>query len=281
LKSSDEGPSGNQITHLRARLWIYLVLTFGITWTCWWTLAGLVPPDGKPTSSPAFLTLYLLGGFGPTIAAPIAVALTSRGSHKNDYLQRLVRWRVGIIWWLAAFAVPVLFAAGKEWIAVWIGGGTVTASILEPVAKALVLFPTMIIGGGLEEPGWRGVAQPEIERWLPRIAATLLVGAVWTLWHLPLFYIHGVSQFGDDLPLFAADVLANAFLLAWLYARTRSILLCIIAHAASNTATAMGFVASASHAAMPLWIATLAKLLVAATLVATVRTLKPAAAPYA
>lgn len=224
------------------------------------------------------MSLYLLGGFGPTIAAPIAVALTSRGSYKNDYLERLLRWRVGFTWWLAVFAVPVLFAAGKEWIAVWTGGGTVAASTLEPTAKAFLFFPTMIIGGGLEELGWRGVAQPEIERWLPRFPATLVVGAAWALWHLPLFHIHGVSQFGDDLPLFAADVLANAFLLAWIYARTRSILLCVIAHAASNTATAMGFVATASHAAMPLWIATLAKLSVAAILLAVAGPRPPGAA---
>jgi membrane protease YdiL (CAAX protease family) len=91
-------------------------------------------------------------------------------------------------------------------------------------------------------------------------------GTLWALWHLPLFHIHGVSQFGGDLPLFAVDVLANARLLAWLYARTRSILLCVIAHAASNTATAMGLAASAEHAVTALWAAVLAKLLAAAIL---------------
>ena len=270
MERSDEGTSGNHTTFPGKRLGIYLVLTFGITWSCWWTLADLVPPAGSPTASPAFMTLYLLGGFGPTIAAAIAVALTSRGGYKNDYLARLLRWRVSIVWWIAAFATPVLLAAGKEWIAVWTSGGTVAASALEPLTKVLALFPTMIIGGGLEELGWRGVAQPEIERGLPRFMATLIVGAVWALWHVPLFYIHGVSQFGGNLPLFAVDVLANAFLLAWLYARTQSILLCVIAHAASNTATAMGLVTTASHASMPLWIATLAKVVVAAFLLAAI-----------
>jgi uncharacterized protein len=250
------------------RLRIYLAVTFGVTWGCWWLLASLIPPGGSPNTAPVFMALYLLGGFGPTIGAVVAVASTSQGGGRSDYLGRLLRWRVRITWWVAACAVPVLFALGKEWIAVWAGGYAVTASVLEPVAKVLVLFPTMIIGGGLEELGWRGVAQPEIERWFSRPVATLVVGAMWALWHVPLFHIHGVSQFGGDLPLFAADVLANAYLLAWLYVRTRSILLCVIAHAASNTATAMGLVVSASHSALPLWIATLAKLLAAAALLA-------------
>lgn len=250
------------------RLAIYLAATFGITWVCWWTLAGWVPPGASPTTSAPFMSLYLLGGFGPTIATAVAVAATSRGGYPNDYLARLLRWRVKIIWWIAAISVPVLFAVGKEWIAVWASQGALTATTLEPVTKALILFPTMIIGGGLEELGWRGIAQPEIERWCPRLTATFIVGAAWALWHLPLFYIHGVSQFGGDLPLFAVDVLANAYLLGWIYTRTQSILLCVIAHAASNTATAMGFYVSAAHPALPIWIATLTKVLAAAILLA-------------
>ena len=251
------------------RLGIYLAATFGITWSCWWALAGLVPPGASPTTSAPFMSLYLAGGFGPTIAAIVAVASTSRSGYQKDYLARLFRWRVNMLWWIAAFSVPVLFAIGKEWIAVWTSHGTLTAAALEPATKAFILFPTMIIGGGLEELGWRGIAQPEIERWCPRLTATLIIGATWALWHLPLFYIHGVSQFGGNLPLFAVDVLANAYLLAWIYTRTQSILLCVVAHAASNTATAMGFYVSSDHPAMPIWLAALAKVLAAVLLLAT------------
>ena len=251
------------------RLGIYLAVCFGITWTCWWTLAGLVPPGASPTTSATFMSLYLAGGFGPTIAAAVAAAATSRGRYQNDYLTRLLRWRVNMIWWIAALSAPVLLAASKEWIAVWTSRGALTASALEPATKALILFPTMIIGGGLEELGWRGIAQPEIERCCPRLTATLIIGATWALWHLPLFYIHGVSQFGGNLPLFAVDVLANAYLLAWIYTRTQSILLCVVAHAASNTATAMGFYVSSEHPAMPIWLAALAKVLAAVLLLAT------------
>jgi membrane protease YdiL (CAAX protease family) len=251
------------------RLGIYLVATFAITWSSWWTLAHFIPPGGSPSASPGFMILYLLGGFGPTIGAIIAVASTRRAYGRGDYLARLLRWRVGAVWWLAAIAAPTLFAAGKEWIAVWAGGGGVTPADLDAPAKALVIFPTMIVGGGLEELGWRGVAQPEVERRISRLAATLVVGAAWALWHLPLFHIPGVSQSGGDFPLFALDVVSNAYLLAWLYARTQSILLCVVGHAASNSATAMGVMAITLHAATPLWIAVSVKLLAAVILVAT------------
>lgn len=68
----------------------------------------------------------------------------------------------------------------------------------------------MIVGGGLEEPGWRGVAQPELERRWSRWRAATVVGVIWALWHLPLFHIPGVGQYGDSFPLFAASTLGQA-----------------------------------------------------------------------
>ena len=97
----------------------------------------------------------------------------------------------------------------------------------------------MIIGGGLEELGWRGVAQLELEKQSSRLLATTFIGAIWATWHIPLFFIHGVSQYHTNFPLFALSTVGYAFLLAWLYSGTHSILLCVLFHAAVNTAAAM------------------------------------------
>lgn len=242
------------------RLAIYLAATFAISWSCWWALAAMIPPGAGPATSHLFMALYLLGGFGPAIAAGIALGVTAQTGGATQYFDSLLRWRVHPIWWLAAFIVPIAFAALKERVAIQVGGGAVMAAPLEPLARAAILFPAMVLGGGLEELGWRGLAQPEIERRAPRLAATLIVGAIWALWHLPLFHIPGAPQYGRNLPLFATDVLANACLLAWLYGRTRSIPLCVTLHAASNTATAMGVLAIGSPVEAPAWIATGVKL---------------------
>jgi hypothetical protein len=58
------------------RLALYLVMTFGITWVCWWPLASLIPSGSGVFSNPTFITLYLVGGLGPTLAALLAVAFT-------------------------------------------------------------------------------------------------------------------------------------------------------------------------------------------------------------
>jgi uncharacterized protein len=250
-----------------ARLPLYLLLTFGITWTAWWLLAPRVPAGGSVFANAGLATLYLLGGFGPTIAALVVVAVTPREGAFAEYAARLFRWRLSPVWYGLVLLVPPLMAFAVERVAAWGSPGAIALPTLEPLTRLPVLFLTMMIGGGLEELGWRGVAQEELQRRLNRLLATACVGAIWAVWHLPLFFIHGVAQFGGDFLLFALGVIANAFLLAWVYWNTRSILMCVLFHAASNTASAMGLDSSAASMQGP-WLGASIKLIVAAALLA-------------
>jgi len=255
------------------RLAVYLAATFAISWLSWGALILSATPGGGAGSRLA-ASLYLLGGLGPAIGALVAVVATPREGGVQDYAARLLRWRVGVLWWAGALAVPVAFALGKEWIAIWAGGGAVHAAALAPLGRAAVLAPSMVIGGGLEELGWRGVAQPSLERRMPRLAAALAVGAVWAAWHLPLFLLPGAPQAGRNFPLFAADVLGAACLLAWIYARTRSILVCVAFHTVGNLATAMGLLAIGRPGGAA-WLAVGVKLAAAVALLLTAARRKP------
>ncbi|MCK2372907.1 CPBP family glutamic-type intramembrane protease, partial [Escherichia coli] len=94
------------------------------------------------------------------------------------------------------------------------------AFLIDPIdgtrnyVAGLPLFGMMLVGGGVEELGWRGIAQPELARRHGPLPAALVVGLVWALWHLPLFHIPGVSQYGGSFPHFAAGVFGSALLLA-------------------------------------------------------------------
>ncbi|MFC1651442.1 lysostaphin resistance A-like protein, partial [Candidatus Latescibacterota bacterium] len=102
----------------------------------------------------------------------------------------------------------------------------------------IIFITTIFIGGPIaEELGWRGYAQPRLQAQLGAGFAGLIIGFVWSLWHLPLFYYFpsavGEMPVGHYIPL----VSALGVLFAWLYNRTGgSVLLCILLHAGGNFA---------------------------------------------
>src|SRR5208337_2298917 len=228
----------NRITASK-RLLVFLTITFAISWSAWWVLVGLVPNQGLTFDNLPIVTLYMLGGFGPTIAAFAAVLATPTEGSFREFNSRLFRWRVNAGWYVVAFALPVILEFASLKLVATLEHGPEASFALQPLWRLLPLFGTMIVGGGLEELGWRGVAQPELEKQSSRLLATTLIGAIWATWHIPLFFIHGVSQYHTGFPLFALRVLGLAFFLAWLYSGTHSILLCVLFHAAVNTAAAM------------------------------------------
>jgi membrane protease YdiL (CAAX protease family) len=82
-----------------------------------------------------------------------------------------------------------------------------------------------VLGGGFEEPGWRGFALPRLQaRHVTPIRATLVLALIWGLWHLPLY---GLGFVG---PMF------YVFFYTYLYNRTGSVLLCILLHAGFTAA---------------------------------------------
>lgn len=249
------------------RLPVFLVATFGISWSAWWTLVEITPAKGLTFDNPLLLTLYLLGGFGPTIAAFVAVLATPAEGSFGEYAGRLFRWRVSPLWWGVAFVLPAALAFGPQALAQTIEPGRHAPLDLQPMARLVPLFATMIIGGGLEELGWRGVAQPALQQRIKPLLATPVIGAVWVCWHLPLFHIKGTAQFHMDLAPFALETMATAFFLAWLYGQSRSILLCVFFHAATNTAASMDL-SPADHSSGALIVAALKLALGVAVLIA-------------
>jgi membrane protease YdiL (CAAX protease family) len=103
-----------------------------------------------------------------------------------------------------------------------------------------VFFLITIIGGPLgEEFGWRGFALPNLQRKWGAMVASIIIGIVWALWHLPLFFqpesLH--AQIGLELlPVYVVGEIVLAIIITWVYNKTGSSLLVggIILHNADN-----------------------------------------------
>jgi CAAX protease family protein len=173
---------------------------------------------------------------GVLISALIVVSLTEGVAGLRAMGSRLIRWRVSWVWYALALAVPltVRFTA----IAVNMGLGAPSPNIPElhvwyglPLAIGLNIVNPMH-AQLMEEPSFRGWAQPKLQATRTPLAATLLMAVGVTIWHGPLFFM---PQFGSS-PVEALATIAVTFWYAWLFNHASgSVLLTLLAHAAEGT----------------------------------------------
>ncbi len=205
---------------------VYFLLAFAFTWALqlpallalWGVIAG--PPE-------RYMNLVGLGAFGPMAAAMVAARVEGTGI--VALLRPLGRWRVGLRWYVAALALPgAIFVAAAALFNLF--GHDEPLFYLPdsvPFALAAVVFP---LG---EEIGWRGFALPRlIDRHGP-LPASAVLGVMWTLWHIPMLTLQGVSPwlYGVFVPL----MVGGSVLFTWLYRHTGgSLLIAVLAHAGGH-----------------------------------------------
>jgi hypothetical protein len=68
---------------------MFLLLTFGITWTCWIPAALL----GKDVMTFPTLLLHTLGGVGPSLAGILMIYRTGDNAGRRDFWRRCVDFR--------------------------------------------------------------------------------------------------------------------------------------------------------------------------------------------
>ena len=221
------------------RLSVYLGCTFALTYSAWGTLVFLAHQNKAAYGQILFMLLYAAGGLGPTVAAYVAVLSTKLEAPLAEFHRRLFRFRMPSRWYVVAVFLPVALTVAAEVLVMTVGSTDFRPFLAKPCFLFVPYWFGMVAGGGLEELGWRGIAQPELEKRFHRPVAALIVGSLWSVWHLPLFALPGVSQYGRNFPVFAAALIGDAMILAWLCARTGSIFACIMYHASENAAWAV------------------------------------------
>ena len=184
----------------------FVLITFAITW-------GLVGfyiffPEMAVSAFGAISgahPVFFLATWGPAIAAFVLIALHAGWAGLRRFLSRLWLWRVSPAW--AAFVgigLPLVFVVGS------LGKGGPLLAPLPPEGAGpmiAVLF-MMLLLGPVEEFGWRGFAQPLLQRYMAPLWAGLLIGATWGLWHLPAFHLSGTVQSGWSFaPFFVGNVM--------------------------------------------------------------------------
>ncbi len=215
-----------------APLMTFFALAFAWSWACW-----LLAPKLQADYATAATVLSLSGGFGPSLAAVAVVAHDSGMAGLRCWLMRCMRWRVGWRWIVLAFVFPAVFMGLAAAAHVALGGRLPVSPAAGHVGMALANFLLIfLVGGPLgEEFGWRAVALPALQaRWGWRVASVLL-GVVWAVWHLPLFYRADTVQSHLPMGLYALSAMASSVLFAWLFNRSHgSVVPVLVLHTAVN-----------------------------------------------
>ena len=170
---------------------------------------------------------YLIGGWSPTIASFLSLKKANRIANIREWLKNIFDFRHNAFSYIMVVAVAILFILPQCFISGYENGA--------PIFAIIVMIPIMLFGGGLEEAGWRYILQPELEKKYLFTISTIIVSIIWWLWHLPLFYIQGVVQYGQDYFAFGINILGLSFALASIRKNTNSVWLCVLFHCIENS----------------------------------------------
>ncbi|MGH1465138.1 MAG: lysostaphin resistance A-like protein [Cognatishimia sp.] len=212
----------------------FLAITFAIS------LAGFACiyfiPSARSPESAIGLPFWLIMVWGPSLTA---ILLSLRDGQLMDLLGRVVLVStVPAVVWALVLAPLVLLLAMRPFAPE--GATNLSVGLL-----VVMIGFNLILGPLGEELGWRGYFQDRLSPNIGWLIASLLVGVIWFVWHLPLWMIESPHA-QIALPLYAGHVMCYAVIIGAAYTLSGgSILPAILIHLtvnlAANLAIFVGF----------------------------------------
>ena len=200
----------------------FIIGTFIITWCCAW----LMPKVDYNSHTVLFTLLDFIENASPLLCAIILLRKNVTG---DKFFQHFL---LGETDNKLSYVIVLLLFAGQFW-----------NFYLFQVENADFSLPTFItvfvgqllLGGGLEEAGWRGYLLPCLYKKYDILLSSLVVSIIWVIWHLPYFFISDSMQAGESLISYSFIGIITGFILAAIYLLTKSVLLCTLFHSWQNT----------------------------------------------
>ncbi|WP_420630274.1 CPBP family intramembrane glutamic endopeptidase [Candidatus Leptofilum sp.] len=215
----------------RHRIALFFMLTFVLSWFPWY--AGIAPE---------VMTM------GPSIAAFIIVLIIGGRRGFVDLVRPFLRWRASLgVWGIAVLGTAVLYLIGLG-VHLILGGEAPSFFMLREELNLIPLYLVVVVlmpwnGPIGEEFGWRGFALSRLQSKFGPLAASLIIGTIWGIWHLPSFFapqdvigaITATIGMGFLIP-YTLGTIANAIFMTWLYNKSKgsALIAGIVWHAAIN-----------------------------------------------
>lgn len=198
----------NRVQKTKKELTSYYIATLLISW-----IVCLPAVIFSMQGNTDFNFLVKVNTYVPSLVALFFLFKFSGRKQTFKELRRIVRVRFNYRWYLLIFLLIPGLLLGAYFIN-WIFSGLPFQSVLFPVIQeqpfsVIFIFAYLMFFEGPfgEEFGWRGFALPKMLNLSSPIKASLILGFVWSLWHLPSFFIKGAIQY---------ELAQNGFMIAFL-----------------------------------------------------------------
>ena len=197
----------------------FFIITFIWSWLFWIPLVlasqGIIKMPVELLSGMT-LPVSIVAAFGPLTGALFSLRKEQGKGSSVNYLRGFLNFRLG---W-KAYLLPILILGGctaASWILPEFFG---VDRLIKFLPSFWLFIPYLLLmifmGGGQEEFGWRGYALPRIENLLGLWWGNIILGIVWAVWHLPLWFITGTSQTYMNFGGFILLTVGYSFLFSWI-----------------------------------------------------------------
>jgi membrane protease YdiL (CAAX protease family) len=221
----------------RHPLTFYFLIAYGFAWLVWVPLA--LSKDGAGVLSfhspiGASASVVIASFVGPFLSAFIMTGVTEGTAGISRLLGRIGLWQIGFGWYLfALIGIPMILVLGVTVLPGATASFKGLASLVTPRPWFGMIVYVFLHGPLGEEPGWRGFALPRLQRLHGPLVASLILGPLWALWHLPFFWVPAWSFPPTllNIGLFVLAAIPLTIVMTWVFNNTKgSVLMAILVH---------------------------------------------------
>ncbi len=218
----------------------FFLLAFGLTWI---KNALSVIFDVKMPASitdPAILFVVFVGipgAIGPTFAAFVMSAIAEGKPGVQALWKRFWNRNVSLKWLLVALVFYDAIRLASNLIARSLDNQAYPIFELpDPLWSYMpALVAPFILSGMGEEFGWRGYVLPRFQARWNALSSSIVLGVIWTAWHIPFFFITRASLYQRNFWEWAPWLILSSVIYTWIVNNTNgSVLAAALFHATAN-----------------------------------------------